>query len=228
MRPGTARRRAQTPAHKKTNVVVLHAIGGAGKTALMRRFVDDLADQGFPGADKVFGWSAYSQDSGEDRNVNADKFLSDALRHFGYDVDKEPIKDQLQKGRTLARLVRGGRNLFILDGLEPLQAPPERQRRLPQGPRRGGARQGAGGENAGLLLITSRQELPELDQRRPPRVLDGALEALAVGRGASCCGELGVWGSAGGAGDGGRRGRGPRAVAVAARHLSRHRAMRAM
>ncbi len=58
---------AGAPAEKKTNVVVLHAIGGAGKTALMRRFVDDLANEGFPGAHKVFGWSAYSQGSGEDR-----------------------------------------------------------------------------------------------------------------------------------------------------------------
>ena len=182
------------PAHK-TNVVVLHAIGGAGKTALMRRFVDDLADQGFPGADKVFGWSAYSQDSGEDRNVSADKFLSDALRHFGWDVDKEPIKDQLQKGRTLAGLVRGGRNLFILDGLEPLQAPPEVN---------GGYLKDRGvaalvkelaTQNAGLLVITSRQQLPELASAKPPRVIDSALEALSAPAGAELLGELGVWGS---------------------------------
>ena len=111
-------------ADRKTNVVVLHAIGGAGKTALMRCFVDDLANQGFAGAHKVFGWSAYSQDSGEDRNVDADKFLSDALRHFGHDVDAKPIRDPLEKGRALARLVKARRSLLVLDGLEPLQSPP--------------------------------------------------------------------------------------------------------
>ncbi len=180
---------------QKANVVVLHAIGGAGKTALMRRFLDDLADRGFPGAEKVFGWSAYSQGSGEDRNVSPDKFLSDALRHFGWDVDREPIKDQLQKGRTLARLVRGGRNLFILDGLEPLQAPPEVN---------GGYLKDRGvaalvkelaADNAGLLLITSRQQLPELASANSPRVLDGALEALSATAGAELLGELGVWGA---------------------------------
>jgi len=183
------------PADKKTNVVVLHAIGGAGKTALMRRFVDDLADQGFPGAAKVFGWSAYSQGSGEDRNVDADKFLSDALRHFGHDVDSKPIKDPLEKGRTLARLVKAGRNLLILDGLEPLQQPPGVNRGYLKDRGVAALIKELAADNRGLLVITSRQELPELEGAGPPRVINSALEALDPKAGAQLLRELGAWGT---------------------------------
>ena len=115
---------ARAPAVAKTNVVVLRAVGGAGKTALVRRFVDDLADTKFKGAARVFGWSAYSQGSGEDKVIDADAFLNAALRHFGHDLDAAPVSGAADKGHLLARLVGAGRNLLVIDGLEPLQHPP--------------------------------------------------------------------------------------------------------
>ena len=176
-------------------MVVLHAIGGAGKTALMRRFVDDLNDRGFPGAHKVFGWSAYSQGSGEDRNVDADKFLNDALRHFGHDVDNRPIRDPLEKGRTLARLVKKERSLLVLDGLEPLQQPPGVNRGYLKDRGVAALVKELAADNKGLLVITSRQELPELESAQAPRVINSALEALNPKEGAQLLRELGVWGT---------------------------------
>ncbi len=103
-------------------VYVFHAIGGAGKSALVSAFIDDLAQKGYPGAGKVYGWSAYNQNSGDnDDNANAEGFIADALRFFGHDLADKPIADATERGRTLARLVRAQRSLFILDGLEPLQ-----------------------------------------------------------------------------------------------------------
>ena len=181
--------------NEKTNVVVLHAIGGAGKTALMRRFVDDLANEGFPGAHKVFGWSAYSQGSGEDKNIDADKFLNDALRHFGHDVDRKPIRDPMEKGRVLARLVKKGRNLLVLDGLEPLQSEPGINRGYLKDRGVAALVKELAADNKGLVVITSRQELPELQGVRLPRVINHTLEALSPKEGAQLLRELGVWGT---------------------------------
>ncbi len=102
---------------QKTNIVVLHAIGGAGKTALMRHFVDGLADTDFAGADKVFGWSAYSQGSGDNKTANADEVIARALGFFGHDLARHPIQDPVERGRKLAHLVaERPRSLLILDG----------------------------------------------------------------------------------------------------------------
>jgi hypothetical protein len=85
------------PLAQKTNIAVLHAIGGAGKTALLRDFLDGLADQGFAGAGKVYGWSAYSQGSGDNRAASADVFIAEALRFFGHDLAQHPIADAVAR-----------------------------------------------------------------------------------------------------------------------------------
>ena len=46
---------------KKVNAVVFHALGGAGKSALLRFFANDLLAAGGGGASRIYGWSAYSQ-----------------------------------------------------------------------------------------------------------------------------------------------------------------------
>ncbi|MGO8953432.1 MAG: TIR domain-containing protein, partial [Rhodomicrobium sp.] len=179
---------------QKTNIVVLHAIGGAGKTALMRHFVDELADEGFAGAYKVYGWSAYSQGSGDNKTANADEFIAKALGFFGHDLAAHPIQDAVERGRKLAKLVGERRSLLILDGLEPLQDPPlVNKGRLKD---RGLAALIAGlaAENRGLLLITSRQELPELEGRKLPRIISRELNRLDKTAGVALLSHLGVHG----------------------------------
>jgi tetratricopeptide (TPR) repeat protein len=178
----------------KTNAVVLHAIGGAGKSALLRRFLDQLEEKGWPGADKVYGWSAYSQGSGENRNADADTFMAKALGWFGHDVVAKPITDPVERGRTLARLIRRRRTLLVLDGLEPLQDLPEvNDGRLKD---RGlkALVEGLARENPGLVVITSRQELPELAGFARPKVINDALENLSEEAGAGLLKHLGVHG----------------------------------
>jgi tetratricopeptide (TPR) repeat protein len=178
----------------KTNAVVLHAIGGAGKSALLRRFLDALEEKGWPGADKVYGWSAYSQGSGENRNADADTFIAKALGWFGHDLEKAPITDPVERGRTLARLIRRRRTLLVLDGLEPLQDLPEvNDGRLKD---RGlkALVEGLARENPGLVVITSRQELPELAKLAEPKVINHTLENLSEEAGAGLLKHLGVHG----------------------------------
>jgi tetratricopeptide (TPR) repeat protein len=178
----------------KTNAVVLHAIGGAGKSALLRAFLDALEEKGFPGAAKVYGWSAYSQGSGDNRNADADGFISKALRFFGHDLAEKPITDPVERGRTLARLIRRQRTLLVLDGLEPLQDVPHvNEGRLKDRGLQALITQLAK-ENPGLLVVTSRQELPELAQAKRQAVINHALDSLNDRAGAELLKHLGVHG----------------------------------
>lgn len=185
---------ANADPRRKTNVVVLHAVGGAGKTALMRHFVDDLNAENFFGAHKVYGWSAYSQGSGDNRQVDADAFMADALVFFGHDIAASPISDPIERGRTLARLVGERRCLFVIDGLEPLQEPPA----IAEGRLKDRAIatfiKDLAAANRGLLLITSRQPLPELGGRLEPRILVHALSQLGEADGVALLTHLGVHG----------------------------------
>ena len=177
---------------QKTNVLVFHAVGGAGKSALLQQFLHPSDGKRFPGA--VYEWSAYSQGSGDNRTANADLFIASALKHFGHDLVKQPIIDAVERGRELARLVSKQRTLMILDGIEPLQDIPlvnggrlrdqglaEFIKRLAQ-------------ENKGLLLITSRQELPELVSFRAPQVITSELDRMTLTDGVELLAALGVQG----------------------------------
>ena len=105
-----------------TNVVSLVAWGGAGKTALVNRWLLQMGQDEYRGALRVYGWSFYSQGAAEGRQASADLFIDAALRWFG-----DPSPDEgspWDKGERLAHLVGRQRTLLVLDGLEPLQHPP--------------------------------------------------------------------------------------------------------
>jgi hypothetical protein len=63
----------------KVNAVVFHALGGAGKSALLRTFANELLAAGGGGASRIYGWSAYSQGSGEQKRADADSFISNSF-----------------------------------------------------------------------------------------------------------------------------------------------------
>ncbi len=107
---------------KKVNAIVLHALGGAGKSALLRTFANELLAEGGGGASRIYGWSAYSQGSGEQKRADADGFISKALGDFGW--QGELPRDPVERARALAKLIQKERVLLLLDGLEPLQDVP--------------------------------------------------------------------------------------------------------
>ena len=149
-------------------VVSLVAWGGVGKSTLVNKWLERMERDGYRGARKVFGWSFFSQGTSE-RVTSADLFIDQALRFFG---DPAPTGGSpWSKGERLAALVRGARNLLILDGLEPLQSPTDGWRVQDPGlgqflrrlarPARGG--EGGSAEEIGLCVITSRQRVADLD-----------------------------------------------------------------
>ena len=93
-----------------THVLSIVAPGGVGKTALVNRWLGEMATQDYAGARRVYGWSFYSQGAGESKNASADAFLADALEWFG-DPEAKALPDAWKRGQRLAELVRRDRVL---------------------------------------------------------------------------------------------------------------------
>ncbi|MEI7609430.1 MAG: TIR domain-containing protein, partial [Rhodospirillaceae bacterium] len=143
-----------------TTVVSLVAWGGVGKSALVNRWLEGLAKQGWGGAERVFGWSFYSQGSHENSATSADDFIDTALRWFG---DTDPTAGSAwDKGERLAGLVRAKKTLLVLDGLEPLQWGKGDEGRV-KDPALATLLEHLAEGNPGLVLITTRQHVAGLE-----------------------------------------------------------------
>jgi hypothetical protein len=148
-------------------VVEVIAPGGTGKTALIKRWLEAQRPvgngAGWGGASQVYGWSFYSQGTGDDRQASEDQFLAAAIARFGVAI--EGSANPADKGQALADQLCTGSTLLILDGCEPLQYPP--------GPLAGELRapglktlltQLAAVGHPGLCVVTSREWLQDLGE----------------------------------------------------------------
>jgi hypothetical protein len=59
------------------HVASIVAWGGVGKSALVNKWLAEMRDDGWRGADQVYAWSFYSQ--GTDRLGSSDEFFAEAL-----------------------------------------------------------------------------------------------------------------------------------------------------
>lgn len=141
------------------NIYTLVAWGGAGKTSLAFHWVQThLAAKGWPGVERYFDWSFYSQGTGESRQTSADLFIAKALEFFG---DPDPTRGGAhERGERLAGLIRQHRTLLVLDGIEPLQYPPnDPQAGWLKDPALESLLRELAADNPGLVLITTREPL---------------------------------------------------------------------
>ncbi len=146
------------------NVVSLVAWGGMGKSTLVNKWLENLASDNYRGAGLVFGWSFYSQGTGE-RVTSADQFIREALEWFG---DPKPdVGSAWNKGKRLARLVQKKKTLLVLDGLEPLQSSHEFKRGKLKDPALEMLITGLAQKNPGLCVITTRENLTGMDRSGP-------------------------------------------------------------
>lgn len=181
--------KSRTPG--KVNAVVFHALGGAGKSALLRTFANRLLMAGGGGATRIYGWSAYSQGSGEQKRADADGFISKALGDLGFQ-GKQP-RDPVERARELAKLIQRTRMLLLLDGLEPLQNPPGVDKGRFKDRGLAELVKILASQNSGLVVLTTRQEIPELEGHGT-LVINHPLDRLSKSAGAELLVELGVRG----------------------------------
>jgi len=158
------------------NLIAFTASGGAGKSTLIRVWAEQLAEDNWRGAERVFAWSFYSQGTG--RITDSEIFLNEALKWFG-------AKDFLQlsiwdRAELLADLIRKQNTLLILDGIEPLQS-------SETGVDRGHIRypglrtllEELATKNIGLCVITTREHLVDLSDYREPQVVQKDLDQIS-------------------------------------------------
>ncbi|MES2671114.1 MAG: SEFIR domain-containing protein [Pseudomonadota bacterium] len=147
------------------NVYTLVAWGGAGKTSLVFHWVQTrfaAKEPKWPGVERYFDWSFYSQGTGESRQTSADLFIAKALAFFG---DPDPtVGGPHERGERLAGLICQHRTLLILDGIEPLQYPPNDPQagRLKDQALEALLRELAA-DNPGLVVITTREHLTNVE-----------------------------------------------------------------
>jgi len=145
---------------QKTNLLTLVAFGGVGKTALVNKWLTQMAHDNYRGAERVYGWSFYSQGAAEGKQVAADPFIAAALTWFG---DPDPTAGSpWDKGERLAELIKQQRTLLILDGLEPLQNPPPVEPGRIKDPALRSLLRELAQHNPGLVVITTRLVVDDL------------------------------------------------------------------
>ena len=66
-----------------TKIVSFVAWGGVGKSALINAWLNNMEAHNYKGAERVYGWSFYSQGTKERGQASADEFFNDAFKWFG-------------------------------------------------------------------------------------------------------------------------------------------------
>lgn len=148
--------------NSETNIVLIKAMGGIGKTALLTAFADD--DNAHKEAEAIYTWSFYLQSTTEAKQVSADQFFDNALTFFGYQGG--PIFSAEDKGTKLAELVNQQRSLLILNGVETLQYPVGKMNGSIKDKALEAFFQNLSIDNQGLCLITSQQDVLELADKK--------------------------------------------------------------
>ena len=159
------------------HVVVVRGIGGEGKTSLVATWMAELAFKNWRGAERVIDWSFYSQGTRDQTAATAEFFINQALTDLG---DPDPTEGGPEaRAARLAEYINRERTLLVLDGLEPLQHPP--------GPLHGGLKDAGmatllralAAKNSGLLVITTREKVTEIQQHYDRSAIDHDLSFLS-------------------------------------------------
>ncbi len=179
-------------ADETTNVISLVAWGGVGKSALVNGWLAAMAKTNFSGAERVYGWSFYSQGTRETA-ASADQFIAASLTRFG---DDDPAAGSpWDKGERLAGLIRRARTLLVLDGLEPLQHPPGPEEGKLTDPALSALVRELAAANPGLCVITTRQRVADIGDFAATTAPVLGLENLSEEAGAALLRALKVQGS---------------------------------
>jgi tetratricopeptide (TPR) repeat protein len=177
------------------HVLTIVAWGGVGKTSLVVEWMARKAAAGWPGFERVFDWSYYSQGTREQGAASADPFIAKALEFFGDPEMAQSAASPWDKGARLARLVAEQRTLLVLDGMEPLQYPPGPMAGKLKDPALEALLKGLVQRNPGLCIVTTRQRVADLAPYRDTTAPERELRHLSIPAGIELLKTLGVRGT---------------------------------
>ncbi|NQZ08294.1 MAG: tetratricopeptide repeat protein, partial [Algicola sp.] len=158
-----------------TRVISFIAWGGVGKSSLINHWLNDMRDNGYKGAERVFAHSFYSQGTSDQRHVSAEHFINMAYRFLQYKGERPSSPHE--QGLHLAELFSQRKTLLILDGLEPMQYPPGDMEGRLKDQSLAALLKNLAYNLQGLCVITSRVPVFELQSSNSPTF---ELEQLSV------------------------------------------------
>ncbi len=176
-----------------TRILCLVAWGGVGKTALANEWLNRMERDNYRSADRVYGWSFYSQGTKEVGNASADTFFNEALKFFGF--EGELPKNPWDKSSELLKLINKQPTLLILDGLEPLQYPPGPMHKELHDKGMQVFLKNLSRQNNGLCIITTRCEVKDIEHTVRNSTKEILLENLDENSGAKLLKNLRVIGT---------------------------------
>jgi tetratricopeptide (TPR) repeat protein/predicted Ser/Thr protein kinase len=188
-------------------IFCLLAIGGQGKTTLIREWLERLRLTAWGGAELVFAWSFSGQGKEQGGSGSAEAFIEECFRRFSElepsvgtaeRAPQPPVSprgaNSVSKGEDLAALVGRHRALVILDGLEAVQLPDGGERAALSDPALKAFLEGLAGQNRALCVITTRLAVRDLFGNKTA-VKEHTLPDLPPAEGAELLKKLGVEGS---------------------------------
>ncbi len=144
------------------NLVVVRGKGGEGKTSLVATWMAELACKNWRGAERVIDWSFYSQGTRDQTAATAEFFINQTLFNLG---DPNPNAGGTEERATrLVELINQRRTLLVLDGLEPLQYPPGAMHGVLRDVGMATLLRGLVAQNLGLVVVTTRDDLRDIQQ----------------------------------------------------------------
>jgi tetratricopeptide (TPR) repeat protein len=175
------------------NVIIFVAGGGVGKSALVNKWVEQMASDNYRGAQCVYAWSFYSQGTGE-RVTSSDMFINESLMWFGDEATAKSSMSPWDKGRCLAELIQNKRTLLLLDGIEPLQSNFANEPGFIKDPALSVLVKHLARKNTGLCVITTREPIADIKQN-PNNVIEESLDQILPEAGRALLRVRGVRGS---------------------------------
>ena len=147
--------------NQSTNLVTVVGWGGCGKTALLNRWLAEMAASQYKNIERIFAWSFDSQAEGG-QVATSDQFVDAALRFFG--AEESQPASVWERCRKVTALFQQSRSLLILDGLDRLQEPPGRAGGKLREPALKMMVRELASFNLGLCIITSRVPIIDVQQ----------------------------------------------------------------
>ncbi|MBX3416240.1 MAG: NACHT domain-containing protein [Pirellulaceae bacterium] len=161
----------------RINVVVVRGKGGEGKTSLVATWMAELAFKNWRGAERVIDWSFYSQGTRDQTAATAEFFINRALIDLG---DPDPtLGSPDERATRLVKLINERRTLLVLDGLEPLQYPPGSMHGALKDAGMATLLRGLVAQNTGLVVVTTREKVTEIQQHYGRSAIDHDLTFLS-------------------------------------------------